>query len=52
MIIVLKTIVTILIILLLFIGVAIATTLLCAGLFRICLWICEWIEMIIYGRNK
>lgn len=52
MIIFLKTIVTILIILLLFIGIAMATTLLCAGFFRICLWIFELIETIIYGRNK
>lgn len=52
MIIFLKTIVTILIILLLFIGVAIVTTLLCAGLFRICLGIFEWIEKMIYRGNK
>ena len=51
MIIFLKTIVTILSILLLFIGVAIVTTLLCAGLFHICLGIFELIEMIIYGRK-
>ena len=52
MIIFLKAIVNILIILLLFIGVAIVTPLLCAGLCRICLWIFELIEMMIYGRNK
>lgn len=51
MIIFLKTIVTILIILLLFIGVAIVTPLLWAGLFRICLGIFEWIEKIIYKEE-
>lgn len=51
MIIFLKTIVTIFIILLLFIGAAIVTPLLWAGLCRIGLWIFELIEMIIYGRK-
>lgn len=51
MIIFLKTIVTILIILLLFIGLAIVTPLLWAGLCRICLGIFEWIEKTIYKEE-
>lgn len=47
-----KTVITILISLLLFIGFAIVIPLLCAGLCRICLGIFEWIEKMIYRRNK
>lgn len=47
----LKTIVTILISLLLFIGFAIVIPLLCAGLCRICLGIFEWIEKMIHKEE-
>lgn len=47
-----KTIVGLLLILLWLIFSAILIALVGAGILRICLKIFEWIEMMIYGRNR